>query len=272
MIPRAYITAWRRSAPWPSDAQVEQDLILCRALAEMFRNPEVAQRALFRGGTALHKLFLKEPGRYSEDVDLVQAEPGPIGPLLEAIRASLDNWLGEPGSRRGADRVSLLYRFDTTSRPVQTMKLKVEINTREHMAIMGPLKCPFTVSNSWFSGRAAVSTYQVEELLATKLRALYQRKKGRDLYDLWLAMNQLEMDDKKVVECFSRYMERGKTKVSRAEFEANVSKKLSSDSFLGDLAPLLPTGAAYDPATAGELLQRRILAMLPGDPWKGRAV
>lgn len=272
MIPRAYITAWRRTVPWPSDAQVEQDLVISRALIEMFRNPEVAQGALFRGGTALHKLFLKEPGRYSEDIDLVQAEPGPIGPLLAAIRASMDNWLGEPGSKRGADRVSLLYRFDTTSRPVQTMRLKVEINTREHVAVMGAFKCPFTISNSWFSGRAPVSTYPVEELLATKLRALYQRKKGRDLYDLWLAMNQLEIDDKKVVECFSRYMERGKAKVSRAEFEANLGKKLASASFLGDLEPLIPTGSAYDPATAGEFLQQRILALLPGDPWKNRAV
>ena len=36
MIPRDYVTAWRASAPWVEDAQVEQDLVISRALVEMF--------------------------------------------------------------------------------------------------------------------------------------------------------------------------------------------------------------------------------------------
>jgi len=61
MIPRAHVTAWRASAPWPSDAQIEQDLVLSRALVEMFSRPAVAKVVAFRGGGALHKLFLKQP-------------------------------------------------------------------------------------------------------------------------------------------------------------------------------------------------------------------
>ena len=38
MIPRAHITSWRAVAPWSTDAQVEQDLILSRALIEIFSN------------------------------------------------------------------------------------------------------------------------------------------------------------------------------------------------------------------------------------------
>ena len=72
MIPRAHVTAWRASAPWPTDAQIEQDLVLSRALVEMFSRLAVAETVAFRGGSALHKLFLKQPGRYSEDIDLVQ--------------------------------------------------------------------------------------------------------------------------------------------------------------------------------------------------------
>lgn len=90
MIPRAHVTAWRSRAPWPTDSQVEQDLVLSRALVELYRNPSVAQTVAFRGGTALHKLFFTMPGRYSEDIDLVQIGAGPIGPILDAIRASLD--------------------------------------------------------------------------------------------------------------------------------------------------------------------------------------
>ncbi len=58
MIPRANVTAWRFYAPWPTDAQIEQDLVLSRALVELFRNSLVAETTAFRGGTALHKLFI----------------------------------------------------------------------------------------------------------------------------------------------------------------------------------------------------------------------
>lgn len=71
MIPRASITAWRKAAPWPDNTHVEQDLVLSRALVELFRRPAFAEGAVFRGGTALHKLFFDPPGRYSEDIDLV---------------------------------------------------------------------------------------------------------------------------------------------------------------------------------------------------------
>jgi hypothetical protein len=94
VIPQAAITHWRNVAPWPQDVQVEQDLILSRALVEIFREPLPCQGLLLRGGTALHKLFMKPAGRYSEDIDLVQASPGPIGPALNAIRARLDPIMG----------------------------------------------------------------------------------------------------------------------------------------------------------------------------------
>lgn len=78
MIPKADIVAWRQVAPWISDAQVEQDLIIRRALVVMFRNPSIAEKLAFRGGIALHKLYLNPARRYSEDIDLVQIAPGAI--------------------------------------------------------------------------------------------------------------------------------------------------------------------------------------------------
>jgi predicted nucleotidyltransferase component of viral defense system len=269
LIPRAHVTAWRASAPWPTDAQVEQDLVLSRALVEMFSSADVAQAVAFRGGTALHKIFLGSPGRYSEDIDLVQVDAGAIGPAVDAIRAVLDPWLDEPGRKQGHGGVTLLYRFESTSRPVQKMRLKVEINTREHFSVLGHHRRAFAVDNPWFSGSADIHTYQPEELLATKLRALYQRKKGRDLYDLWLALRSLTLDDEQVVECFERYLEEGNTRISRAEFEANLTAKLQMPAFLDDIAPLLPTGAQYDVAGAAVLVRERLIAKLRGEPWKG---
>lgn len=242
--------------------------MLSRALVEMFSKAEIAQRVAFRGGTALHKLFLGAPGRYSEDIDLVQIDAGAIGPAMDAIRAVLDPWLDEPRRDQGHGRVTLLYRFETTSRPVQRMRLKIEINTREHFCVLGHSLRAFAVDNPWYSGRAGIQTYQPEELLGTKLRALYQRRKGRDLYDLWLALASLALDDGRVIECFERYLEEGGHRISRAEFEANMAAKLQDRAFLEDIAPLLPTGAHYDVASAAALLHERLVARLRGEPWK----
>lgn len=82
MIPRAHITAWRAHAPWSTDAQIEQDLIISRAIVEVFSDPLLSGSLAFRGGTALHKLYLTPPARYSEDIDLVQVEGGPIGDIM----------------------------------------------------------------------------------------------------------------------------------------------------------------------------------------------
>lgn len=269
MIPRANVTAWRRNAPWPTDAQVEQDLVLSRAVIELFSDPAVSESLAFRGGTALHKLFLRPPGRYSEDIDLVQIDAGPIGTVLDAIRGTLDPWLGEPRRRRGHGRVTMTYRFETTSRPVQKMRLKVEINTREHFTVLGPHRRALAVDNGWFTGAVDVNTYRLEELLGTKLRALYQRKKGRDLYDLWLPLTTLDVDPRKVVNCFERYMDHGGTSVSRAQFEANLAAKLNAPQFLADIRPLLPTDVTYDVAAANSLVRERLLSVLSGNPWKG---
>ena len=98
MIPQASIQAWREHAPWPNPAQVEQDLIICRALCDLFNAPALAGKIAFRGGTAIHKLLFKQPLRYSEDIDLVQTQAEPIGPTVDAIRDSLKSNLSGMGS------------------------------------------------------------------------------------------------------------------------------------------------------------------------------
>ena len=233
MIPRANITAWRNHAPWPSNAQVEQDLVLSRALVAMYERTVVAEQAAFRGGTALHKLCLDSAGRYSEDIDLVQRHAGPIGDLVNAIRDALDPWLGAPRWKQGRGRFTLVYRFETTFEPVVRMRLKVEINTREHFSVLGFTQRAFVVDNPWFSGGTMLSTYEPAELLGTKMRALYQRKKGRDLFDLWLALRMMDTDPRRIVECFRGYLDHEGVKVSRAVFEANLAAKLEDESFSG---------------------------------------
>ena len=76
MIPRDYITQWRERAPWSEDFQVEQDLVISRALVALYSDPVLAEALAFRGGTALYKLYLTPPARYSEDIDLSRWSPG----------------------------------------------------------------------------------------------------------------------------------------------------------------------------------------------------
>ena len=65
MIPQAYITEWSNTVPWQTNEQVEQDLVICRALIEIFKDDFLAKNLAFRGGTALHKLYMQPQPRYS---------------------------------------------------------------------------------------------------------------------------------------------------------------------------------------------------------------
>jgi len=269
VIPRANITAWRTHAPWPSNEQVEQDLVLSRALVAMFTQEIVSTHAIFRGGTALHKLFLNTSRRYSEDIDLVQRDAKPIGGLVDSIRGGLDPWLGSPKWKRGEGRFTLVYRFETSFQPVTTMRLKIEINTREHFSVLPVERRPFSVDNPWFQGTVALPAYHFDEQLGTKMRALYQRKKGRDLYDLWVALQTGNADRDRVLECFDHYMDHDGLSVSRAQCEANLAAKLDSVAFREDVQLLVSSDAPYDPATAWEFVHAELISRLPGEPWKG---
>jgi len=248
---------------------VEQDLVISRTLVEIFSRPALAERVVFRGGTALHKLFFRPPGRYSEDIDLVQRDAGPIGPVVDGIREALDPWLGTPKWKRGKDRFTLYYRFDTTFEPIISMRSKIEIDTREHFSVLALESRAFELENPWYSGSAKVTTYALSELLGTKLRALYQRKKGRDLFDLWLGLSHDETAIDDLLKSFAAYMDFAGAAVTRAQFEANMATKMRDEGFLGDLPRLLRPGLEYEAEPAWAAVHESLVARLPGEAWKG---
>ncbi len=272
MIPIAAITAWRKYAPWKEQYQIEQDLVLTKAVIQIYSHPALQSAFAFRGGTALHKLFYETPNRYSEDIDLVQVEKKPIGGAIDAIRSLIDPWLGPPQRNTKPDRVSLIYRFESESPSPRKMRLKIEVNTGEHFNILGLQKKKIEAINPWFSGKAEPLTYEIEELLGTKLRALYQRKKGRDLFDMNVAIESFSnLEISKVIDCFLRYMEHDGAVISRAQYEANLADKLEDPAFVRDIeAVLTPGGAKFDPQAAGIKIKERVLSQLAGEPWKGR--
>jgi len=269
VIPKDFITEWRDRAPWVLDRQVEQDLIISRALVELFSRAPVADALAFRGGTALYKLHITPAARYSEDIDLVQATPGGIGDVLDAIHDALDPWLGKPRWKQTQGRVTLSYRIESEDVPPVGLKLKVEINSREHFTAYGLKRRRFEVSSRWFTGATNLLTYDLDELLGTKLRALYQRRKGRDLFDLSLALQRADVSPERVVEVFAKYMEAAGANVTRAMFEQNLAAKKKDPIFTADMTPLLAHGNAWDFDDAFERVWSKLVVLLPGDPWIG---
>ncbi|HRK07172.1 MAG TPA: nucleotidyl transferase AbiEii/AbiGii toxin family protein [Pseudobdellovibrionaceae bacterium] len=226
MISREFIQAWKSQAPWGNDAQVEQDLIISRALCELYSEPLIQKSLAFRGGTSLQKVFFDEPQRYSEDIDLVQIPKEGMGEVANLVRSKLEPWLGKPQVDRKPGRFTMRFRFDSTIEPVQKMKLKVEINIAEHFSVFGHEARKFSMSSDFHSGECEVTTFRIEEIMGTKLRALHQRKKGRDLFDFACVFRKFpSLSHDNVVKSFLEYMRYGGHRTSRAEFEMQLNEK-----------------------------------------------
>jgi predicted nucleotidyltransferase component of viral defense system len=260
MIPRAFILEWLQFAPWQTNAQTEQDLIIERALIELFSNDMIRENLAFRGGTALHKIFMKPQVRYSEDIDLVQIKPGPINPIMKEIRNAMA-FLGlKRNTKQNLRMNTIVYRFDTEIAPVINTRLKLEINSREHFSVFGWNRVNHNLTNSWFSGSTEIVSYELEELLATKLRALYQRRKGRDLFDLYYALVVKKPDCDKIAYCFKKYMEFSNGGACSAfELSRNLNEKMLDPDFIGDTKGLLRPEVTYDINVACELVKKELI-------------
>ncbi len=273
MIPAQNIVAWSNVVPWADLRQVEQDLIISRALVVIFGDDMLRGALRFRGGTALNKLHFPAPLRYSEDIDLVRTSRGPIGPVVDGLRAVLEPWLGRAQFGQSPVAPKLRFRTEAEDGSGVPIRLKIEINTREIEAFDPPVARRLEVANPWFTGGAAVPTFSPEEMLATKLRALLQRDKGRDLYDLAHGLETLErLDEDRVVEVFGRYMARSGRPISRAQAQERMFAKLAHPRLWLDVRALLPAARAggLTPAAQAESFRRvftDLVDRLPGEPW-----
>lgn len=264
MIPYDNIVEWRATtAPWVDDAQVEQDLVLSRAVVSIFNDPWLHDRLAFRGGTVLHKCLLAPAARYSNDIDLVMTVAEPIGPVFDRLRGVLA-WIGKDKTAMSTNIGTITFTFPTTSQAPLTMKVKVEINSREHEPRFGFHPTGFAVENTWFTGATTLRTYQLEELLGTKLRALHQRRKGRDLFDLDYALRHptVKVDSTRIREAFVFYMQH-EAPVTRTEMQQSLAAKMRHPAFLGEIIPLLRPGIVYDPQAAFTRVSNHLIDSLP---------
>lgn len=258
MVPNSYIQEWSHSAPWQDNYQIEQDLVISKTLIQIFTDPFLTENLAFRGGTALHKLFLKQPLRYSEDIDLVQVTGGPIGGVVDRLRTVL-NEFDKVNVERSDITSTVVFRYESEAEPKVRRKLKVEINAREHFALLGYNRIGYSVNSTWFKGTATIPSFHLEELLSTKLRALYQRRKGRDLFDLHAVLTEGGVDVKKVATGFKEYLSRENKKITAANFLKNLDEKMADDSFLGDIEGLIRPEIIYNSQEAYQVLKTEIV-------------
>jgi predicted nucleotidyltransferase component of viral defense system len=275
MIPAMNIVAWGQTVPWVEQRQVEQDLVIARGLVEVFNDGFLRKQLRVRGGTALNKLHFPKALRYSEDIDLTRTTGGKLGPVLDRLRAILQPWMGHAHYDLGLIGPSLTFTMEAEDTASDVpIRVKVEIATRERIAYDGPHTVPFTVNNPWFTGTADIETFSKEELLATKLRALLQRERGRDFVDLSHAHSVFgDLDHARVIAFFSKYLAAAKQAISRAEAEERMFDKLAEPSFLADVRPLLAAEEAkkFDDAAVraafGAVFQN-FIKRIPGSRWK----
>jgi predicted nucleotidyltransferase component of viral defense system len=272
MIPMMNIVAWGNVAPWAEMRQIEQDLMISRAIVDLFADPFLSQQLRFRGGTALNKLHFPSPLRYSEDIDLVRTMAGPIGPVLDAVRAAIEPWLGRAAFDQSPVAPRLRFRTAAEDGSAE-IRLKIEINTWEIEAHDGTQAIPFRIENPWFSGGADIATFSREEMLATKLRALLQRDKGRDLFDLAHGVDVFHgLNPAHAVKLLRLYLERDKIQIARAEAERRMFAKLARPRFLTDVRPLVSAEAAArlsDESTKEAFVKvfSNFIVRMPGDAW-----
>ncbi|MBQ4481564.1 MAG: nucleotidyl transferase AbiEii/AbiGii toxin family protein [Victivallales bacterium] len=262
MIYTNAIVEWKQKMQWQDTLQAEQDLLICRCLVTIFNDAYLSAQLAFRGGTALHKLHFQPQPRYSEDIDLVQVQAGPIKPILQRLGEVL-SFLPDKVVKQKRYNNTLLFRVESEIPPVCQIRLKVEINCFEHFTELGYTCLPFAVDSQWFKGDCRLNTYQLEELLGTKLRALYQRRKGRDLFDLYYALTHATIDPDKVLTCYHRYISFvvGQPPSYR-QFIANLDEKMQDADFLGDVSQILRPGIDFSPMEAYEAVREAFIERL----------
>jgi predicted nucleotidyltransferase component of viral defense system len=284
MIPHREIIAWRAHAPWARDAQVEQDLLLTKAMAAIFADSFLRTQVAMRGGTALHKVHLMPASRYSEDIDLVLVGERPPNHVSLALRRVLEPLLGRPRTSlwttaqlavRNFAQPSKIQRveyvFSPTVPPPNTAKIKVEFNVSERTPFYDLVTLDYAPPLPETAEPVALRSYDLDEMLGTKMRALLQRDQGRDLFDLWLAWERsrsgvpsIVVDPDRVVAAFQDYMRRENTIVTAAEFRRALQGKLQKPSFRADMTALLrPEHASYDVDAAGVAVDAVFLSRLP---------
>jgi predicted nucleotidyltransferase component of viral defense system len=284
MIQHSHLTAWQAYAPWDKRSKIEQDLRLTRGIAAIFADEVLSKHLAMRGGTVLHKGHLAPAARYSEDIDLVLVEPMDREALDARLRKVLAPVLGEPSDSvirdawlavRNALKPSKILRTVYSYVPLglkYPMNIKVEVNLNETASLFPLVEVEVDLLDSDDEvRRCSVRSYQINEMLGTKLRALLQRTQGRDLFDLYHAAElgakgatAYVVNGPQAIEAFNWYLANEGTRMDREEAEQLLRDRVRDGAFRRDMNALLRADyGVYDVDAAAVLVRDAYFAHLP---------
>jgi predicted nucleotidyltransferase component of viral defense system len=280
---QAHLTAWQTHAPWPKRSQIEQDLRLSRGVAAIFTDEVLRNHLAMRGGTVLHKAHLAPAARYSEDIDLVLTKAMDTDTLEKHLRRVLTPILGEPApsifldawlALRNAKNSSKILSIKFKFIPIGLKRnetIKVDVNLNEHAALYPLVDVNFqSLDEEGELVTAQAISYDINEMLGTKTRALMQRQQGRDLFDLWFAWSQSQagatpyaVNGKRAMEAFEWYLGNEGTTMGRAEAAQLLDQRVRNAPFRQDMDTLLrPDLPKFDVDAAASTVRREFLDYL----------
>ena len=254
-IKKEQIEEWAAKKHFQEEAHAEIDLRLEFLLNATYQKEWLRKHLIFKGGTALHKIHLKENLRFSEDIDLEHRQNQKMFETINQILHLFEelDMEGKGINQKNNYKILSFYNSEITN---QRERVKMEIGYKEDFSILGYTEKILDINNVCFASKVLVNTYDINEILSQKTRALYQRFKGRDLYDLFVSRLHPDFDIEKIAKCFIRHMTNKKTGNNmmpvEKEFILNIEKKEDNPDFINDIYRCLKTNVEYNQSEAFE--------------------
>jgi len=179
---------------------IEKDYVLNWILAGISNQKELSETWIFKGGTCLKKCFF-EQYRFSEDLDFTLADAKQISAkFLHNKFQDISAWIYEmsgieiPASNiqfeiyenpRGNLSVEgrIGYRGPMQRRG-ELSRIKLDLTNDEKIVLKPEERAIYHPYSDTLNDRTTISAYCLEEIFAEKLRALTERLRPRDLYDV----------------------------------------------------------------------------------------
>ena len=169
---------------------IEKDFILTFILKKIYES-DLKDKLVFKGGTALHKLYLHK--RISIDLDFTEVKPIMIDELKRVIEdKEINSKIKEVNKTSNSTKIVLNY----TSVLEYKNNIIIDISKREK-PILGLI---IKKLKSYYFEDIEVLTLQLEELIAEKIRAIIQRNKPRDYLDIYYILYKENFDFKSVID------------------------------------------------------------------------
>jgi predicted nucleotidyltransferase component of viral defense system len=189
---------------------IEKDYVLGWVLAGIFNHAVIGSSWVFKGGTCLKKCFF-ETYRFSEDLDFTLSESNHLAQeFLVSCFKEIAQWIyNETGIEIPQD----LIRFDVYRNkrgfmsaqgrigyrgPMQPRgdlpRIKLDLTTDEILVLDQVIKEVHHPYSDLPGDSIRIKSYCFEEVFAEKIRALAERERPRDLYDVVHLYRHDELD------------------------------------------------------------------------------